>query len=303
MLTIIIPTYNEENNIKIIYNEIIKLSLDVEYEICFIDDGSTDNSFKNISNLSIKDKRVRYISFSKNFGHQIAICAGINKFKNNDILMLDCDLQHPITAIPSMINKMNDGFDIVQMIKIDQGKRNFINKFFSYFFYKFFRYVSGINVSNNASDFRLIKSKVAIELSKFNDKEKFYRAMVQLVGFKSHEITYKAGERLHGQSKYGFNELIKLASFGMFGFSTFPLKLSLYTGLFISAFSFLYGFYAIFKKIVDPIKSPVGYTDVIVMVSFLGGLQLISLGLIGMYISKVLDQTRDRPSYIIEKEY
>ena len=302
MLSIIIPTFNEEENIDVIYKEIKKLNINIDYEICFIDDGSTDKSLINIEELSNSDSKVKCISFSKNFGHQLALCAGIERFKNNDILMLDCDLQHPTKFIPQMIIKLEEGYDIIQMSKIDQGDRNLLNKFLSYIFYKTFRFISGIKIANHTSDFRLISKKVSFQLSRFKEKEKFYRAIIQLVGFKYFEIKYKVGDRIHGKSKYGFSELAKLASFGMFGFSSLPLKISFYIGSFISILSFLYGVYAIYIRFFSQFKPPIGYTDLIVMVTFLGGLQLVFLGLIGMYLSKVLDQTRDRPAYIIDKE-
>ena len=201
-----------------------------------------------------------------------------------------------------MIKKYEEGYDVVQLVKADQGRRNFFQKIFSYIFYILFRRISGVKISNNVSDFRLISKKVILEIKKFNEKERFLRGIVQWVGFKYIELTYDVGRRNFGKSKYNFFQLIKLASFGVFGYSSFPLKLSLYIGTIISSLSFLYGFYAILNKIYLPDKQPIGYTDIIVMITFLGGVQLIFLGVIGLYLSKVFEQVKNRPIYIINEK-
>ena len=188
------------------------------------------------------------------------------------------------------------------MVKKTQGKRNIFIKTYTFLFYYLFRKFSNINLSNNVSDFRLISSKVNKQLKNFKEKERFIRALVQWVGFKYTEIYYIPSERIYGVSKYNFFKLIKLASFGIFSFSTIPLKLSLYFGLSLSLLSFIYGIFAVFKKILSPEMVPVGYTDLIVFITFIGGIQLIFLGLIGLYISKIFDQVRDRPLYIINEK-
>ena len=302
MLSIIIPTFNEEKNVVLIHKEISNLKLDIDYEIFFIDDGSIDNTFQEIKKLNISDKKVKCLSFSKNFGHQQALSAGIEKCKDNNILMMDCDLQHPTNLITTMIEKMNQGYDIVQMSKLNQGKRNLINKFCSYLFYNIFRLISGLNISNNTSDFRLISSKVAKELLKFKDREKFYRGMTQWLGFNTIEIKYEIGNRLYGKSKYGFKELFKLASFGIFEFSKLPLKLSFYFGLFFIFLSFIYLLLSIFNFFNDSVTVMINLFDLLSICLFIIGFQLIFMGLIGIYINRIMDHLRDRPQYIIDNE-
>ena len=211
-------------------------------------------------------------------------------------------MQHPPENILKMIKKYEEGYDVVQLVKSNQGKRNFIQKIFSYFFYMIFRKISGVPLSNNVSDFRLISEKVISQIKKFEEKERFVRGIVQWVGFKYTEIKYNVEDRKYGKSKYNIFALSKLASFGLFGFSSFPLKLSFYLGLIIASFSFLFGIYAIFIRLMNPENVTVGYTDIIVMITFIGGIQLIFLGVLGSYISKVFEQVKNRPIYIINEK-
>ncbi len=301
-INIVIPVLDEEKNILKIINSIKSLKLSYNIEIIFVDDGSKDNTLQIIKKISSADKEIKYISFSKNFGHQIALSAGLDYSNGDMIIMLDGDFQHPIEIIPEMILKYESGYDVVQMVKKTQGKRNIFIKTYTFLFYYLFRKFSNINLSNNVSDFRLISSKVNKQLKNFKEKERFIRGLVQWVGFKYTEIYYIPSERIYGVSKYNFFKLIKLASFGIFSFSTIPLKLSLYFGLSLSLLSFIYGIFAVFKKILSPEMVPVGYTDLIVFITFIGGIQLIFLGLIGLYISKIFDQVRDRPLYIINEK-
>ncbi len=301
-INIIIPIFNEEENIEGIYNAIKKILTDQNVEIIFVDDGSNDNSLKIINNLSIKNKDIKYIAFSRNFGHQIALTAGIDAADGDIIIMMDADFQHPVELLPKMLDKYKEGFDVIQMVKINQGKRNFLIRIYTSIFYYLFRKFSDLNLSNNVSDFRLISKKVAIQLKKVNERERFIRGLVQWVGFKYTELNYLPKERIYGKSKYNFIQLLKLASFGIFSFSTLPLKLSLYIGLIMSLLSFLFGLFAIIKKLTTPENIPIGYTDLIVFITFIGGIQLVFLGLIGLYIGKIFEQVRKRPLYIIKEK-
>ena len=247
-INFIIPILNERENIEKINNEIQNLSINYEIEIIFIDDGSEDNSLSIIKKLSDNKKNVKFISFSKNFGHQIAISAGLDYADGDAIIMLDADFQHPIECIPDMIKNYEQGYDVVQMVKKNQGKRNILIRFYSFMFYFLFRKFSNLNLSNNVSDFRLISKRVNDQLKKIIEKERFIRGLVQWVGFNYIELKYQPKERIFGKSKYNFFKLLKLASFGIFSFSNIPLKLALYTGFLMSLFSFLFGFFAILKK-------------------------------------------------------
>ena len=301
-LSIIIPIFNEESNIPILIKRIKNLKLKYEYDITFINDGSNDNSWNIIKQLNKEENTIKGISFSRNFGHQIALTAGLDNSHSDFLIMMDGDLQHPPEYIPHMIKKYEEGYDVVQMIKKNQGKRNLLQKISTYIFYKIFRKISGVKISSHISDYRLISKKVISQIKKFNEKERFVRGIVNWVGFKYTEIQYKVEERKHGDSKYNIFELTKLASFGVFGFSSFPLILSFYFGLFFSFFSFLFAIYAVAVRLMSPEKVPIGYTDIIVLITFIGGIQLIFLGILGLYISKVFEQVKDRPIYIINEK-
>tara|TARA_Y100000768_G_scaffold168484_1_gene126152 strand:- start:49 stop:969 length:921 start_codon:yes stop_codon:yes gene_type:complete len=300
--SIIIPIKNEQDNILEVFERIQKLKLKYTYEIIFVDDGSTDESWGVIKSLNKKYHQVKGISFSKNFGHQIALTAGIDNCNSDFLIMMDGDLQHPPEYINFMIEEYEKGFDVVQMVKENQGKRSIIQKITSTLFYFIFSKISNVNISHNVSDFRLISSKVIDQLKKMKEKERFLRGLVSWVGFKYKELNYKVENRKHGVSKYNILALSKLASFGIFGFSSFPLKVSLYLGYIFAVFSFCYGLFAIIKRFISPERIPVGYTDLIVFITFIGGLILIVLGIIGAYISKIFEEVKNRPIYIIDEK-
>ena len=300
--SIIIPIKNEQDNILEVFERIQKLKLKYTYEIIFVDDGSTDESWRVIKSLNKKYQQVKGISFSKNFGHQIALTAGIDNCNSDFLIMMDGDLQHPPEYINFMIEEYEKGFDVVQMVKENQGKRSIIQKITSTLFYFIFSKISNVNISHNVSDFRLISSKVIDQLKKMKEKERFLRGLVSWVGFKYKELNYKVENRKHGVSKYNILALSKLASFGIFGFSSFPLKVSLYLGYIFAFFSFCYGLFAIIKRFISPERIPVGYTDLIVFITFIGGLILIVLGIIGAYISKIFEEVKNRPIYIIDEK-
>ena len=298
--SVIIPIKDEKENIPIISQKIKKLKFKYNYEIIFVDDGSTDESWDVIKNLNKKDKKIKGLSFSKNFGHQMALTAGIDYCNSDFLIMMDGDLQHPPEYINKMIKEYEKGYDIVQMVKKNQGSRSLIQKISSSIFYYFFSKISNVKISNNVSDFRLISSKVINQLKNLKEKERFLRGLVNWVGFNYKELTYEVEKRKYGVSKYNLFALSKLASFGIFGFSTFPLKVSLYLGYIFAILSFCYGLFAIIKRFVSPENIPVGYTDLIVFITFIGGLILIFLGIIGAYISKIFEEVKNRPIYIID---
>ena len=300
--TIIIPVKDEQENIPLIVEEINKQKFKYKYEILFINDGSKDKSWEIIKTINKKNKIVKGISFSKNFGHQIALSAGIDMCDSDFIIMMDGDLQHPPKYINMMIDEYEKGNDVVQMVKSNQGKRSIIQKISSNLFYFLFSRIANINISHNVSDFRLISKKVIKVLKNIKEKERFLRGLVTWVGFNYTELIYNVEIRKYGSSKYNILALSKLASFGLFGFSTFPLKLSLYIGYFFAFISFCYGLFAIMERLISPDNSPVGYTDLIVFITFIGGLILIFLGILGAYISKVFEEVRNRPIYIIDEK-
>jgi len=290
VLTILIPVFNEENNIELIVEELKKIKIEKEYEILFVDDGSSDKTFQRIQNLSIKNKYIKCISFSRNFGHQIAINAGID-FINSDIaIIMDGDLQHPPNLIPKMLNEYDKGYNIVQMVKSNQGNRNPLIKFLSFFYYKIFAYLAGFEHSQHISDFRLIDQKVINELKKIKEKNVFYRGLVNWVGFNYKEINYQVLERRNDKSKYNFIALSKLGYLGIIGFTNIIVKIFFITGIttiFVSLLCFF---------LMDSMKVS------FLLISLFSGINFVFFGMTGLYLNNILQEVRGRPNYIINKK-
>jgi glycosyltransferase involved in cell wall biosynthesis len=300
-IDIIIPSYNEAGNIKILIDR-IKNSIPTKYKfnIIFIDDGSTDDTLNEIINASKKFNFIRYISFSRNFGHQIALKAGID-FSNADCaISLDADLQHPPELIPEMISKWIEGYNIVYTKRLESKNISFFKSITAIFFYKILNYLSGLEINQGAADFRLLDRKVVLALQRFQEKNLFIRGMVTGIGFKKFCISYQPEKRVWGKSKYSFKKMFLFALDGITSFSVKPLHLATIAGIFISFCSGIYGLYAVTifftsNQVVS------GWTSVLLTVLFMGGIQLIILGILGEYIGKMFLQSKNRPNYLIQE--
>jgi len=299
-ISIILPCFNEEKNIDEIYSRLVTVMQAVgeKYELVFIDDGSTDNSLAKLADLCSVDSKVRVLEFSRNFGHQAAICAGIDHARGNIVIMMDADLQHPPELIPTMVEKWRQGYDLVYTVRKDPQGTSLFKKITAKIFYKTINLFSKLNIPENSADFRLLDKKVLNELRSLKEKSKFFRGLVNWVGFKQCAIYYDAAPRFTGKSKYSLWKMVKLAFEGITSFSAFPLHVATIFGAFISFFSFFYAVYAIYKKLFTQEALP-GWTSILVSLLFLGGIQLLSLGVIGGYLGKVYEEIKGRPSYII----
>jgi len=299
-ISVILPCYNEEENIKEVYSRLLKTlsSVNMDYEFIFIDDGSTDNSLEKMKELHNKDKNVVVIEFSRNFGHQASICCGLDYSNGDAVLMMDADLQHPIEIIPELIKKWEDGFDVVNTQRKDAGNVSLFKKYTSKIFYYLINIISDIKIPENSADFRLIDKKAVEYLKKLSEKTKFYRGLIQWVGFKQTLVSYDVKPRKKGKTKYSFLKMIRFALDGILSFSAFPLQISFFLGLIVSFFSFSYAAFAIYIKIFTNAAVP-GWTSVLASVLFLGGIQLIILGIMGEYLNKIYIELKGRPSYII----
>jgi glycosyltransferase involved in cell wall biosynthesis len=299
MISIIIPVYNESDNISFIYNKLINILTHIEFEIIFVNDGSIDKSLGNIIELAKLDDRVKYISFSRNFGHQNAIRAGF-KYSNGDgIITLDCDGQHPVELINEMISLWNNDFKIVNTIRLDDNTQLF-KKTTSRFFYKLINFMSDIDIKSGSADFRLIDRSVLSIINNFSEDNLFVRGIISWIGFKQTNLYYNANKREFGISKFSISKMFNLAINGILSFSIKPLRLSTYIGVVIAFFSFLYGIYALYMKIFTNVSIQ-GWSSILIMVTFIGGIQLIMIGILGEYIGKLFLESKKRPQYIIEK--
>lgn len=299
LVSIIIPCFNEEGNIIELYNKVENnIPEKYKFEILFIDDGSTDQSLYLIKKLAANDNRVRFISFSRNFGHQNALKAGIDNASGDCSISLDADLQHPPTLIPRLLEEWESGYDVVFTIRNDTSSKNSLKKFSSNFFYRLMQSISNTKVPKGAADFRLLDKKVAIELSKFTENYLFIRGIIAWMGYRQKSIEYVAEKRFSGKTKYPFRKMIKFAIAGITSFSIKPLKISLVIGFIIAILSFLYGIFAIYATLFTNYTLS-GWGSLIASILFIGGIQLMVLGVIGEYLGKLFIENKKRPNYII----
>lgn len=301
-LAIVVPVFNEQYNI-IPFIEACKQalhSLTIQYSIYFIDDGSTDQSLDIIKQQSKESNLINFISFSRNFGHQNALKAGIDHIEADAFICMDGDLQHPPELIPAMLELWNEGYEVVYTIRQDQKELTLSKRKTSLLFYKFLNKLSDIELESGTADFRLIDKKVVLELRKINETDLFYRGLIKWVGFKQKSITYIPGKRVSGNTKYTFKKMVSFALKGITSFSTKPLYFATYFGLIFSLLSLLYIPYILYSYFFGKVVS--GWTSVIATITFFGGLQLMMLGVIGIYLGKLFMQNKQRPHYIIKEE-
>lgn len=304
LISVVIPAYNEDKNIPIISSKIIEIfkqNQKYDFEILFIDDGSTDNSYLELIKLGKIHKNIRAICFSKNFGHQIALTAGLEHSKGDAVICMDSDLQHPPEAIPLLLEKWEKGFDIVYTVRKDNNNTPLFKRIIDPFFYWLINKISNTTINKNSADYRLMGRKALNELLKMKEKDRFIRGMVNWIGFKTSSVEFSVAKRLHGKSKYSFNKLISFGFNAVTSFSGAPLRFSLIAGVFIALSSMIYGTYLIIESVFLKSKFPEGWLTILVCILFLGGLQLIFIGILGEYIFRIYNETKNRPLYIIDQ--
>jgi dolichol-phosphate mannosyltransferase len=302
-LSIVIPTFNEEGNIEILYSKLIEtltpLELD-EFEFIFVDDGSQDRSLGIVKKLSIDDPRVKYISFSRNFGHQPALKAGLDHAQFAGVVSLDADLQHPVELIPEMIEKWKNGAEVVYTKRKDVSLPWF-KRTTSKLFYRIINTLSQIKLEDGVADFRLLDQKVIHALRAYKESNLFIRGLIPALGFKQESIDYTPHKRFAGETKYSFSKMIRFALTGITSLSAKPLYFSIYFGVFFAMLAFIYGLYAIYIFAFGHEAIP-GWTSIIASILLIGGIQLIMIGIIGIYLGKVFAQSKGRPNYIIAEK-
>jgi len=302
-LSIVIPINNEEGSLEILYDclSTVLVNLNLSYELIMVDDGSTDNSLKILQNLNQKDHRVKVISFSRNFGHMIALSAGLDSAQGDAVITMDADLQHPPEMLPQLIERWKNGAEIVSAIRKGTEGASFLKQKTSSMFYWLINKIGKINLPANSADFRLLDRKVVDTLKNTRERSRFLRGLISWVGYSQEFIPYIAGPRKIGQTKYSFSKMFAFAVDGITSFSTFPLRVATYLGLLTAFISFLYILYAIYIRIFTN-QAIAGWTSVLVAVLFIGGFQLIFLGIIGEYLGRVFEETKQRPLYIIKNK-
>ncbi len=309
LISIIVPVYNEKNNISLFYADLrrawTELEKEYDYEVIFIDDGSNDDSIEEIERLVGIDSDVKYLQFSRNFGKELATTAGLREAKGDAAIMIDADLQHPIELIPQFVAKWKEGADVVVGVRKKNKKEGIIKRVGSVFFYKIINMIAEVRVVANATDFRLMNRNVLDEFNLFTEKSRMSRALIDWLGFSCTYIYFDANPRVDGKPGYGTLKLIKLALSGFISLSLVPLKVAGYLGIFIVLFSGMLGLFIFVEKYIlgDPWGmnfSPLAMLAVSNL--FLIGIVLSCLGLIALYIANIHREVINRPMYVIRKK-
>jgi polyisoprenyl-phosphate glycosyltransferase len=302
-VSIIVPIYNEEGNLSLLHTRLKEAAelITEHYEILYINDGSRDSSLQMLRELSAKDKRNKYLSFSRNFGHQVAVMAGINHCKGSVAVTIDGDLQDPPELIPELWKKYREGFKVVYAQRRSRAGENPLRNWAIKIFYRILKNTTRINIPVDTGDFRLMDRQVIEALKQMPEQNKFLRGQVAWVGFKQAPVLYDRVGRHAGKSNYGFFKLLRLAWDGFTAFSNYPLRVATVAGFIVSFIAFLIILYALYSKFVMSYVIS-GWTSLIISTMFIGGVQLLTIGIIGEYVSRINNDVRRRPLYIIEEK-
>jgi dolichol-phosphate mannosyltransferase len=299
-IAIVIPSFNEEGNIEIMAKS-IKDTMQVlpyDYELIFVDDGSSDNTLIKLKELSQSYDNLFFVELSRNFGHQNALKAGVDIANANAVITMDGDMQHPPELIPELLKKWEEGYDVVYTRREDDKSNSYFKRKTSKGFYNVMNYLSEVNFEPGTADFRLMDEKVVAVFTDFSENELFIRGLVSWLGFKQFALDYVPAERFSGKSKYSMKKMMRFAIQGITSFSTRPLHIAIFLGIGLSFFAFVFYIgYVLYSMYFGHVIS--GWASVISTIVFFGGLNLIVLGIIGMYIGKLFIQSKQRPNYLI----
>lgn len=304
LITLLVPVFNEEESIDIFLETVNKILGDaaLTYEFLFINDGSTDNTLLKLVSYAHNDNKVKVINLSRNFGKEAALTAGIDYANGDVVVPIDIDLQDPPEVIIQFVERWKEGYDVVYGKRACRSSENWRKSLSAGMFYKVFNRFSPVPIPENAGDFRLFDKRVVEILRKFPEKNRFMKGLFSWVGFNVISVSYERPERAEGKSKWNYWRLWNFAIDGIVSFSTAPLRVWGYIGLIVAMISFLYGLFIVAYTIVLGIKLP-GYASVMTIVLFLGGIQLLSIGIIGEYIGRLIVEVKGRPIYIVENVY
>ncbi|ABG59933.1 glycosyltransferase [Cytophaga hutchinsonii] len=302
-LSIIIPIYNEEHNIPALYARLknVVSSLELTYEFVFVNDGSKDNSITLIKQLASIDPAVKYIDFSRNFGHQIAVTAGLDGCTGDKIVIIDADLQDPPELIGDMYAKMQEGYEVVYAKRRSRKGESFLKKYTAQVFYRTLASITSISIPVDTGDFRMIDRKIVDVLKNMPEQHKFLRGQISWIGFNQTFVEYDRDERLAGVTGYTYKKMIRFALDGITSFSDLPIRFATISGFVVSFIAFIIMLYALYSRFILQDYVP-GWTSLILSVMFIGGIQLIAIGIIGEYISRISSNVRKRPLYIVREK-
>ena len=303
-ISILIPCYNEETVLPSLYSSVKKVidSLsDYEWDFLFVDEGSTDATLPYIKALRQTDERVHFISLSRNFGKEKALLAGLDKVSGDCVVIMDADLQDPPDLIPQMVQCWEAGYQDVYARRKDRGREPWLRKVFSVMFYKIMDRATRFHILQNVGDFRLLDQVCINAMRQLRETERYNKGLFCWIGFNKKEITFDRGDRRSGVSKWNFMSLLNLALDGITSFTTAPLRLATIVGSIIALGSFCFLIFYISKTLIygDPVQ---GFTTLVSIILFLGGVQLLSIGILGEYIGRIYIETKGRPNYMVREE-
>ena len=302
-ISILIPCYNEEKSLPLLYPELVKLmdaNSAYDWELMFVNDGSTDGTLMELQRLRQQDCRVNYVDLSRNFGKEAAMLAGFDYVTGACMVILDADMQHPPTLIPEMIKWWEQGYEDVYAKRKSRGRESWLRKRLSLMFYKLLQRASRFEILQDVGDFRLLDRKCVDALKKMRESERYTKGMYSWIGFKKKEVEFIQGDRVAGTSSWSYRRLFSFALDGITSFTTAPLRISTIVGFVVSLCACIYMIYVFIKALIwgDPVQ---GYPSLVILLLFLGGIQLLSLGIIGEYIGRIYNETKNRPDYIVRE--
>jgi len=303
-ITIIIPIFNEEKNIPVLFSRLEKVRNTIQnlkFRYLFINDGSNDKSFDILKEISLNNSSVSVISFTRNFGHQNALSCGLEHSDSDYVVTIDSDLQDPPELIIEMYNLITNDFDVVYAQRKKRDGESFFKLISAKLFYKVINNLCDLKIPPNTGDYRLITKRVLTEFKKYKEKHKFIRGLIPWLGFKSAPVFFNRDKRFSGKSKYNLSRMLNFAFDAIFSFSIKPIEYISRIGFFLIIISSFYGLFILYKKIILNEIIP-GFTPIFLAIIFFGGFNLLFLGIIGHYVAKIFEQTKNRPNYIVDKK-
>jgi polyisoprenyl-phosphate glycosyltransferase len=302
MISIVVPAYNEERNLDVLYARLLGQleKLRVHWEIVIVDDGSPDGTWNVITRLSERDPRVRGVRLSRNFGHQNALLAGLAAARGEAVISMDADLQHPPEVVPQLIERWQDGYQIVHALRRDPQSIPYFKRLTSRLYYRLFSYLSGVEIQPGAADFRLIDRQVLDEILKFKEEGMFLRGIVHWVGYATTSVMYESSKRHAGTTSYNFRKMLSLAWHGVSSFSLVPLRIAMGIGLLSSGVAFIGVLYAIIGKWLDKEAIP-GWASTVAIVSFLFAALFVFLAVLAEYVGRIVVEVRGRPRFLVRE--
>ena len=302
-ITLLIPAYNEEEVLPMLFERLTSFAKTVSeysFEFLFVNDGSRDRTLEMIREYAQKDKRVSYVNLSRNFGKEIAMIAGIDHVQGDAMVIIDADLQDPPELIPEMIKYWEEGYDDVYARRESREGETWLKKKTSEAYYKVLQSSTNIPIQVDTGDFRLLDRRCIEALKQFRESQRNTKAMFSWIGYKKKEIFYDRDPRVAGETKWNYRKLINLAIDGITSFTTAPLRVATVTGVVISAAAFLYILYLVIRPLFG-VSTGAGYSSTLAVILFMGGVQMLFLGIIGEYIGRIFNETKNRPLYFIEE--